>query len=69
MAAVSFALLLIGGFAVVPMLRRARALGAYMTGANLELLNTTSQFLGGLKLAISQNLQTSFANEFLETLH
>ena len=40
-----------------------------MTNANLLLLDATTQFLGGLKLAISQNLQASFSAEFRETLN
>jgi ATP-binding cassette subfamily C protein len=61
--------LLVAGFlALVPVLRRARALGNYVSGANLELLDSTAQFLGGLKLAMSQNLQASFVAEFQERL-
>lgn len=52
----------------LPLLRRSRDLGVYLTGANLTLLDTTTQFLGGLKLALSQNLQRSFVAEFHEVL-
>jgi ATP-binding cassette subfamily C protein len=69
LAVISFALLGISAFALLPLLRRARTLGAFLTNANLQLLNSTAQFLGGLKLAISQNLQESFVSEFKGTLN
>ena len=40
-----------------------------MTNANLSLLDATAQFLGGLKLAMSQNLQARFIDEFRQSLH
>jgi ATP-binding cassette, subfamily C, bacterial len=62
-------LLLAGGaLALRPVLRRSRALGAQLTESNLALVTSTTQFLGGLKLALSQNLQRSFVAEFEETL-
>ena len=51
------------------MMRRARDLGHFVTNANLSLMNSTAQFLGGIKLAVSQNLQDSFVAEFHSTLH
>lgn len=66
LAALTF--IAVGGAALLPLLRRARSLGRLVTDANLALLNLTSQFLGGLKLAISQNLQANFVGEFDETL-
>lgn len=68
LAAVAFVLLIASAAALVPMMRRANELGVFATSANLALLNSTSQFLGGLKLAISQNLQASFVSEFRATL-
>ena len=65
---VAFALLAVIGLALIPMVRRSQRLGEYVTGANLTLLDSATQFLGGLKLAISQNLQGSFTSEFRETL-
>ncbi len=62
-------LLLAGGaLALRPVLRRSRALGAQLTESNLALVTSTTQFLGGLKLALSQDLQRSFVAEFEETL-
>jgi ATP-binding cassette subfamily C protein len=68
-AAIAFGLLLLVGIAMLPVMRRARDLGSFVTDANLSLLNSTTQFLGGLKLAISQNLQARFVAEFEKTLH
>jgi ATP-binding cassette subfamily C protein len=68
LALLAFALLIVGGLTLMPVLGRARELGNQVTGANLSLLNSTTQFLGGLKLAASQNLQTSFVTEFEETI-
>lgn len=66
---IAVVLLVIGALAIIPMLRRAREIGNYLTNAHLALLNTTAQFLGGLKLAISQNLQSRFVAEFGDTLN
>jgi ATP-binding cassette, subfamily C, bacterial len=67
----SFALifLIIGILVFLPFVRRAHALGGLMTNANLSLLDSTAQFLGGLKLAMSQNLQNRFIGEFRQSLH
>ena len=53
-----------GAFALRPVLRRSSQLGKSLTDTNLNLLTGTSQFLGGLKLALSQNLQRGFLGEF-----
>ena len=68
LAAITFSLLLFGAVLSLPILQRAREQGTYATNANLHLLNLTTQFLGGLKIAISQNLQKSFAKEFSDSL-
>jgi ABC-type multidrug transport system fused ATPase/permease subunit len=49
-------------------LTRTRQLGSFALETNLTILNNTSQFLGGLKLAVSQNLQDGFVRETRETL-
>jgi len=51
-----------------PAMRRARDLGARFTATQLDLTNSTTQFLGGLKLAMSQNLQHSYVRAFEETI-
>ncbi|MGA8952586.1 MAG: ABC transporter ATP-binding protein [Xanthobacteraceae bacterium] len=67
-AAVALGMLAIGTFAFLPIVRRAHAFGGTMTSANLSLLDSTTQFLGGLKLAMSQNLQKRFIGEFRQSL-
>jgi ATP-binding cassette subfamily C protein len=69
LASLAFGLLAVGGMALGFMMRRARDLGHFVTNANLSLMNSTAQFLGGIKLAVSQNLQDSFVAEFHSTLH
>ena len=59
---------LVGAAILLPMVKRARAIGVFQTNANLSLIDNVTQFLGALKLAISQNLQESFTREFEATL-
>ncbi|HEY4076513.1 MAG TPA: ABC transporter ATP-binding protein [Rhizomicrobium sp.] len=54
------ALIAVGFFIGGPVLKRARTIGGHITEANLKLLDSAAQFLGGLKLAASQNLEKSF---------
>jgi ATP-binding cassette, subfamily C, bacterial len=68
LASIALALLIVIGLALAPMVRRSQDLGRFVTEANLNLLDAASQFLGGLKLAVSQNLQGSFTTEFRGTL-
>jgi ABC-type multidrug transport system fused ATPase/permease subunit len=68
LAAVAFVMLAVIGLALAPMVRQSQRLGQFVTGANLSLLDSATQFLGGLKLAVSQNLQGSFTDEFRQTL-
>jgi ATP-binding cassette, subfamily C, bacterial len=49
-------------------LRPAHRVGTFVTDAILALVDDTSQFLGALKLAISQNLQDNFIREFEASL-
>lgn len=69
LALLTFGCLAVGAIVFVPVIRRSHELGTLMTDANLSLLNSTAQFLGGLKLAISQNLQVNFITEFRQNLH
>ncbi len=63
-----FGLLLAGTLALRPVVRRSRELGTALTDANLHLVTATTQFLGGLKLALSQNLEAGFLRGFQATL-
>jgi len=68
LAGAMFLLLIGGSMALGGSMRRARSHGAFVVDANFSLLNGTAQFLGGLKLAISQNLEAGFVNETSQTL-
>ena len=69
LALFSFALLMAGGIAMIPMLRRSRDLGRFVSSTHLTLINMTTQFLSGLKMAFSQDLQGSYVTEYRATLH
>jgi ATP-binding cassette subfamily C protein len=69
LAAIAFALLALTSFVFVTTIGGAHRTGMVATQANLSLLNSTTQFLGGLKLAKSQNLEQGFIAEFRQTLH
>jgi ATP-binding cassette subfamily C protein len=64
LAMVVVALLGAGAIALRPVLARSRRLGSELTDSNLGLVTSTTQFLSGLKLAFSQNLQRGFVSEF-----
>src|SRR5579872_2313590 len=64
LACLSLSLLASGGVALGLIMRHARSHGLFLTDSNLTLLNSTAQFLGGMKLAVSQNLQNRFIAEF-----
>ncbi len=68
LAAIALSLLLAIGLSVAPLVWRSRRIGRAVTEANLTLLDSAGQFMGGLKLAISQNLQPAFTRAFRETL-
>jgi len=68
LALFAFAMLIGGGIMMVPVLRRAREFGRQMGATNQWLLESTNQFLGGLKLALSQNLQGGFVAEMRAAL-
>jgi len=58
--------LAIGGWSLRRLMRRARDEGGAVMRGNLALIDSTAQFLGGLKLAASQNLQPAFLRTFEE---
>ena len=53
-----------GALALSGLLRRSRASGAIVTEASLALMNGLGRFLGGMKVAMSQNLEHAFVAEF-----
>jgi ATP-binding cassette, subfamily C, bacterial len=68
LAAVVLALLIAGITAMRPRLVQARGLGGYVADANLSLLHSTTEFLAGLKMALSQNLELGFVREIRQIL-
>jgi ATP-binding cassette subfamily C protein len=68
LATLLFGLLLAGVLALGGMMARSRLVGGQIMVANLSLLSGTAQFLGGLKLAMSQDLQSGFVEETGQTL-
>lgn len=68
LASIVLCLLIFAAVLLVPGIRRTHAFGGTATNASISLLGLTGNFLGGLKLALSQNLQTAFVAEFRQTL-
>lgn len=69
LAALVCTLLIGAAVAVLPGVRRMHGFGGTATNANLSVLNLTGHFLGGLKSAMSQNLQPAFVVAFRQALH
>ena len=68
LALFSFMLVAVSALTLAPTLRRAFDLGAQQSGAGIRMMDVTGQFLSGLKLAISQDLQARFVAEYKESL-
>ncbi len=68
LAVIALVMLAVIAMVVTPLVRRSHTLGGHVTAANLSMLESTAEFLGGLKLAMSQNLQASFVEGIRETL-
>jgi ATP-binding cassette, subfamily C, bacterial len=69
LSAIAGALLLTGALALVALNRRAGDAGRGVTEASLALMTGLGQFLGGMKLAMSQNLQRGFVAAFERDLN
>lgn len=65
---VALALIAAGVSANFALLGRAHRVGAQLSRAGIALMHETTQFLGGLKLAASQNRQANFVDEFEASL-
>jgi ATP-binding cassette subfamily C protein len=63
-AALCLALVAAAGLLARPLLRRSYGIGRALASDHVALAHSLGQFLGALKLAISQNLQKSFVAEF-----
>ena len=68
LAMFSFMLVGVSALTFAPTLRRALDLGTQQSGAGMRMMDVTGQFLSGLKLAISQDLQARFVAEYQESL-
>ena len=60
LAGIVLLLLIAASLVFRPLLRRSIDLGSGLANSSLGMIVETGQFLGGLKLALSQNLQRSF---------
>lgn len=67
MALLTLVLMALGAALLVPVMRRASRLGHSLAGGRLQLFDGAAQLLGGLKLAMAQNLQHAFVAEFAQT--
>ncbi len=68
LAALIGGMLAVASLGLLPQLAKSRELGKESAEAYLHLSTSGAEFLGGLKLAMSQNLQVRFAEEFNATL-
>jgi len=64
LAAIALGLIALTGAGLALLLRRTQDIGALAVRANLELTEASTRFLGGLRIAASQNLQPSFVERF-----
>jgi len=64
LAALATGAMALGGLALSGLLRRSHDGGRMVTEASLALMNGLGRFLGGMKVAMSQNLQHAFVAEF-----
>lgn len=69
LAGLAIVLLAANALALLPSLRRSAVLGHATSQASLSITNTATQLLGGLKLAIAQNMQDAFTAEFAAAAH
>ena len=66
---IAVGLMAIATAALSGVLRRSRDVGTVVTRANLSLMTGLGRFLGGMKMAMSQNLQGAFVTAFQHELH
>jgi ATP-binding cassette subfamily C protein len=56
----------VGGLALIPALRQAGGIGSAALEGQARMLDASGQFLAGLKLAVAQNAQAAFVQNFAE---
>ena len=64
LASFATALMLIGALGMSSLLQKSSDVGHAVTQANLAVINAVARFLGGIKVAISQNSQHEFVQHF-----
>ena len=64
LALISIALILAGALVMSSLLHKSSDIGRLVTHANLGLMNSVGQFLGGIKVAMGQNIQRHFVARF-----
>lgn len=64
LALTAIGLMLIGAIAMSTLLQKSSDVGRLVTNANLALMNSVAQFLGGIKVAMGQNIQHHFVERF-----
>lgn len=64
LATIALGLIALVGTGLILLLRRTHDIGTLAVRANLELAEASTRFLGGLRVAASQNLQSSFVERF-----
>jgi ATP-binding cassette subfamily C protein len=69
LALICGALLSVGALFVFVTLRQAGVLGERTVTANMRIADSLVQYLGGLKLAVSQDLQRSYVTEMEAAVH
>lgn len=68
LAAIVAVLLVLAAICAARLIARSRSIGDFVAEANLSLLDATAQFMGGLKLAVSQDMQAAFVREVRQML-
>jgi ATP-binding cassette subfamily C protein len=64
LALISIGMMLIGALLLSTVIKKSADVGRLMTHANLALMTSVGQFLGGIKVAMSQNIQHHFVDRF-----
>ncbi len=68
LAALALAAILIAALASATTLRRATTMGERVRHGTLSMVDLSAQLMGGLKLALAQNMQRVFTTEFMAGL-
>jgi ATP-binding cassette subfamily C protein len=64
LALVAIGLMLLGALVMSTLLQKSSDIGRLLTHANLSLMTSAGQFLAGIKVAMSQNIQHHFVAHF-----